>query len=82
MTKAADLQLAEKFLECRDLFKKHETRGDLLNPTISHVMGIVFGKLNEMQQNIHDEVLELTQNIESKVLRPLNDYQVSFLSLK
>lgn len=74
------MQLAEKFLECRELFKKHETRGDLLNPTISHVMGIVFGKIGEMQQNAHDEVMELTKNIETKVLKPLNDYQVRFSS--
>jgi hypothetical protein len=74
--KAVDLQLADKFLECKENFKKYENKGELLNPTISHVMGIVFGKLSEVQQGVHDEVVELTQNIEIKVLKPLNEYQV------
>jgi hypothetical protein len=77
--KAVDLQLADKFLECRELFKKYETKGEMLNPNISHVMGLVFGRLNEIQQGVHDEMLDLTQNIESKVLRPLNEYQVRAL---
>lgn len=73
--------MSEKFLECRELFKKYETKGDLLNPSISHVMGIVFGKLSEMQQETHDEVYELTKSIETRVLKPLNDYQVLKLFL-
>lgn len=75
--KSIDFQLAEKFSECRDLFKKYEGKGDSINPNISHVMGIMFGKLLELQQGMHDEVNDLTRNIETHVLKPLNDYQVS-----
>lgn len=79
-TKAADQQLSEKFFECSELFKKYETKGELLNPTVSHVMGIVFGKLRDMQLEVHDEVQDLTKSVESKVLKPLNDYQVRLIS--
>ena len=70
------MQLAEKFFECREIFKKYESRGDCINANISHVMGEIFSKLNDIQTDMHNEVVELTQNIELKILKPLNDYQV------
>lgn len=76
MSKTVDMQLGEKFLECKELFKKYENKGETLNPSINHVMGIVFGKLSDLQQGMHTEIIELTQNIEQSVLKPLNDYQV------
>ena len=39
-------------------------------------MGDIFSKLNDIQHDMHKEVVELMQNIEHKVLKPLNDYQV------
>ena len=70
------MQLAEKFYECKELFKKYESKGDLLNPSISHIMGVVFGKLMEIQQGLSNDVQELGHNIEVNVLKPLMDYQV------
>lgn len=70
------MQLAEKFFECREIFKKYESRGEGLNANISHVMGDIFSKLNDIQHDMHNEVVELTQTIELKILKPLNDYQV------
>ena len=81
-SKSFDLQLAEKFYECRELFKKHESKGDLLNPSISHVMGIVFGKLMEIQQGLFDDVKELGNDIELNIIKPLNEFQVIFIDLK
>jgi hypothetical protein len=42
-------------------------------------MGVVLGKLNEIQQEMHIEVCELARNIEKSVLRPLADYQVNWI---
>jgi hypothetical protein len=74
-TKSLDTQLAEKFLECRDQFKKHESKGDQLSPTTAHIMGIVFGKLHEIQHGLAADLQELAVNIELNVLKPLLDYQ-------
>ena len=62
------------------MFRKYESKGDSLNPNITHVMGDIFNKLNDIQQDMHTEVIELAQNIEHNVLRPLNDYQVCYLN--
>ena len=40
-------------------------------------MGDIFSKLNDIQHDMHNEVVELTQTIEIKILKPLIDYQVS-----
>jgi hypothetical protein len=77
VTKSIDLQLSEKFLECKELFKKYESKGEFLNPNISHILGIVFGKLHEIQVEMHNEVNELTDHIQLNVLKPLNEYQVT-----
>lgn len=75
MTKSIDMQLSEKFQECKDLFKKYESKGEYLNPNISHLLGIVFGKLQEIQLDMQTEVNELSDSIQTNVLKPLNDYQ-------
>jgi hypothetical protein len=74
-TKSFDTQLAEKFLECRDMFKKYESKGEQLNPSITHLMGLVYGKLHEMQHGLAADLQELAVNIELNVLKPLVDYQ-------
>lgn len=82
MSKQIDMQLAEKFIECRNLFEKYEQKGAQLNPSIAHVLGIVFGRLVEIQQGISDEIRELTKNIEVNILKPLNDYQREISTVK
>jgi exonuclease VII small subunit len=57
------------------MFKKYESKGELLNPQISHVMGAVFGKLHDIQHGLAADVQELAGNIELNVLKPLLDYQ-------
>jgi hypothetical protein len=69
--------LAEKFGECKETFKKYESKGDFLNANSTHLLGIVFARLNEIQQEMQNEVNDLVQNIEFNVLKPLNDYQVA-----
>ncbi|RNA39658.1 rho GTPase-activating 44-like isoform X3 [Brachionus plicatilis] len=75
MIKTIDLHLGEKFLECKELFRKFESRGDLLTPNFSHVLGSILGKINEMHFSMHHEVVELVSNIEKNVIKPLKDYQ-------
>ncbi len=79
MTKNIDLQLSKEFLECKELFKKYEAKGELLNPNVNHLLGAVFGKLHEIQSEMHLDVNELNENIQTNVLKPLNDYQVFIL---
>lgn len=54
----------------------------MLNPTISHIMGIVFGKLNDLQCMLASDVQELAQNIELGVLKPLLEYQKEISAVK
>ena len=61
------------------MFRKYESKGETLNPNIPHVMGDIFNKLNDFQTEMHNDVFELTQNIDQNVLRPLNEYHVSKL---
>lgn len=77
--KNIDSQLADKFLECKDIFRKYESKGDLLNANIAHVLGIIFGKLSEIQYQLNVEVNELVQSIEKEIIKPLQDYQVKKL---
>ena len=74
--KNIDSQLADKFLECKDIFRKYESKGDLLNANIAHILGIVFGKLSEIQIQLNAEVSELVLSIEKEIIRPLVEYQV------
>ncbi|CAF0707004.1 unnamed protein product [Brachionus calyciflorus] len=75
MQKNIDFQLADKFFECKEIFRKYETKGEILNANIAHVLGTIFGKLNELQLGIHSEVVDLMQSIEANVIKPLIDYQ-------
>ena len=82
MSKSMDKHLSDKFAECNELFNKYESRGDMINPSVSHVLGAVFSKLNELQAEMHAEVAGLTRDIEANVLKPLSDYQKEIVSVK
>lgn len=68
--------MAEKFYECQELFKKFESKGDSLNPEIKHVLGFILGKLCEIHNDMHSEVVDLVNNIDKNIVKPLKEYQV------
>jgi DNA-binding ferritin-like protein len=45
-------------------------------------MGDIFSKLNDLQQDMHNEVAELTQNIELNVMQPLKTYQTDVAQVR
>ncbi len=77
------MTLAEKLAECQEVLLKYEAKGDGLSSNrSSHVLGIVFGKLNDIQLSMAAEVNELKENIEKNVLKPLADYQKEVQSVR
>lgn len=73
--------MAEKFFECKSLFQKYESRGDA-QAIEAHVLGDVYGKLYEFQQDMQNEVNGLTDYIQDHVLQPLNSYQKEITTVR